>query len=199
MATTPRKVHAATTAAAVIALLAGCGGAAEEEATQSPHSSMTSGSSESEHGSGEEMTDHQADGGPPPQGAERASSPTYPVGTRVTLTADHLSGTKGAEASISGAFDTTAYSVSYTPTDGGERVTDHKWVVHEELEDPGKAPLAAGTETGLDADHMTGMDGAEATIDRSTDETVYMVDLTIDGETMTNHKWFVESEIQPRN
>ena len=46
---------------------------------------------------------------------------------------------------------------------------------------------------------MTGMDGAEATIDRSTDETVYMVDLTIDGETMTNHKWFVESEIQPRN
>ncbi|WP_431190320.1 YdhK family protein [Janibacter cremeus] len=117
----------------------------------------------------------------------------------MTLTADHLSGTKGAEASISGAFDTTAYSVSYTPTDGGERVTDHKWVVHEELEDPGKAPLAAGTETGLDADHMTGMDGAEATIDRSTDETVYMVDLTIDGETMTNHKWFVESEIQPRN
>ncbi|MGO1258791.1 MAG: DUF1541 domain-containing protein, partial [Brachybacterium sp.] len=28
-------------------------------------------------------------------------------------------------------------------------------------------------------------------------ETVYMVDLEIDGMTMTNHKWVVESEIEP--
>lgn len=121
----------------------------------------------------------------------------YPVGTKVTLTADHMPGMKGSKATISGAFDTTAYSVSYTPTDGGQRVTDHKWVVHEELEDPGDAPLEAGTEVVLDADHMAGMDGAEATIDSSTDETVYMVDLTMDGMKMTNHKWVVESEIQP--
>ena len=37
----------------------------------------------------------------------------------------------------------------------------------------------------------------EATIDYSTDETVYMVDLTVDGMTMTNHKWVTESEIAP--
>lgn len=44
---------------------------------------------------------------------------------------------------------------------------------------------------------MSGMKGAGATIDYSTEETVYMVDLTVDGMTMTNHKWVTESEIQP--
>lgn len=39
--------------------------------------------------------------------------------------------------------------------------------------------------------------GAEATIDSSMQETVYMVDLEIDGMTMTHHKWVVESEMQP--
>ena len=141
--------------------------------------------------------DHPADGGPPPAGIDEAEDPTYPVGTEVILTADHMPGMDGAEATISGAFDTTAYSVSYTPTDGGEPITDHRWVVHEELVDPGQAPLPDGTEVVLDAEHMTGMQGAEATIDYSTQETVYMVDLTVDGMDMTNHKWVTESEILP--
>ena len=141
--------------------------------------------------------DHPADGGAPPAGIEESEDPTYPVGTEVILTADHMPGMAGAEATITGAFDTTAYSVSYTPTDGGEPVVDHKWVVHEELEDPGEAPLPAGTEVVLEADHMPGMEGAEATIESSTEETVYMVDTTIDGMEMANHKWFVESELQP--
>ncbi|SNR90733.1 Protein of unknown function [Blastococcus mobilis] len=108
-----------------------------------------------------------------------------------------MPGMQGAGARISGAFDTTAYSVTFAPTTGGPPVTDHKWVVHEELEDPGEPPLENGTEVVLDADHMTGMDGAEATIESSTDETVYMVDTVINGMTMTNHKWLVESELQP--
>ena len=141
--------------------------------------------------------DHPADGGPPPAGIDEAEDPTYPVGAEVILTADHMPGMDGAEATISGAFDTTAYSVSYTPTDGGEPITDHRWVVHEELVDPGQAPLPDGTEVVLDAEHMTGMQGAEATIDYSTQETVYMVDLTVDGMDMTNHKWVTESEILP--
>src|SRR5699024_2656903 len=111
----------------------------------------------------------------------------------------HMPGMDGAEATISGAFDTTTYWVSYTRTDGGDPVSDHKWVVHEGLEDPGEAPLEAGSEVGLDAAHMSGMDGAEATIDRSTDDTVDMVDFEADGMEMTNHKWVVESEIQPSN
>ena len=140
---------------------------------------------------------HPADGGPPPAGIAEAETPTYPVGTEVTLTADHMPGMNGAPATISGAFATTTYSVSYTPTDGGEPVTDHRWVVHEELVDPGQAPLADGTEVILDAEHMPGMQGAEATIDYSTQETVYMVDLDTEEMTMTNHKWVTESEIEP--
>ena len=138
-----------------------------------------------------------ADGGAPPAGIEEAEDPTYPVGTEVILTADHMPGMDGATATISGAFDTTTYSVSYTPTEGGAPVTDHRWVVHEELVDPGQAPLPDGASVVLDAEHMSGMKGAEATIDYSTEETVYMVDLTGDGMTMTNHKWVTESEIQP--
>lgn len=119
------------------------------------------------------------------------------MGTEVILTADHTPGMDGATATISGAFDTTTYSVSYTPAEGGAPVTDHRWVVHEELVDPGQAPLPDGASVVLDAEHMSGMKGAEATIDYSTEETVYMVDLTVDGMTMTNHKWVTESEIQP--
>lgn len=185
--------------AAVGALaLTSCAGAGDDHAapestpTQDETTSDTSDHEASAH-------EHDPDGGPPPEGIQEASDPRYEVGETVVLNADHMPGMDGADATISGAFDTTTYSVSYTPTDGGEPVTDHKWVVHEELEDPGDAPLAPGSEVVLDAEHMSGMDGAEATIDRSTDETVYMVDFEMDGMEMTNHKWVVESEIQPDN
>jgi hypothetical protein len=146
----------------------------------------------------EDMHDHAMDGGPAPEGIQDAPDPAYPVGTRVTVNADHMPGMKGAEGTVTGAFATTAYAVSYTPTDGGDPVTDHRWVVQEELENPGPAPLADGTEVTLDADHMAGMKGATATIDSATQETVYMVDITTaDGMTMKNHKWVTESELAP--
>lgn len=141
--------------------------------------------------------EHPEDGVPPPEGITEATDPTYPVGSEVMLTADHMPGMDGAQATISGAFDTTTYSVSYTPTDGGEPVTDHRWVVHEELVDPGEAPLPGGTKVVLNAEHMPGMQGATATIDYSTQETVYMVDIDTGEMTMINHKWVTESEIQP--
>lgn len=150
---------------------------------------------EAEHG--DHHMDHPADGGPAPAGIVEAADPTYPAGTEVILEADHMPGMKGAPATISGAFDTTAYSVSYTPTDGGAPVSDHRWVVHEELVDPGEAPLPDGSTVTLDADHMSGMKGAEATIDYSTRDTVYMVDIDTPDMTMTNHKWVTESEIRP--
>lgn len=144
--------------------------------------------------------DHPEDGGPAPAGMVEAENPTYPVGTEVILTADHMPGMDGAKATIVGAFDDTyTYEVSYTPTDGGEPVRNHKWVVHEELEDAGAERLPNGAEKVMDAEHMSGMKGATATIDDSTDETVYMVDVVADGMTMKNHKWVVESEIQPMN
>lgn len=47
----------------------------------------------------------------------------------------------GAKATIVGAFDDTfTYAISYTPTDGGDPVKNHKWVVQEELEGAGTDP-----------------------------------------------------------
>ena len=143
--------------------------------------------------------DHPEDGGPAPAGIKEAANPKYPVGTEVTLTADHMPGMDGANATISGAFDTYTYAIDYTPTDGGEPVRDHKWVVQEELEDAGEQLLADGTTKTILANHMQGMEGAEATIVSSTDETVYMVDIDSPDMTMKRHKWVVESEIEPRS
>lgn len=39
----------------------------------------------------------------------------------------------GAKATIVGAYDTTAYAVTYTPTTGGPVVKNHKWVIESEL------------------------------------------------------------------
>lgn len=141
--------------------------------------------------------DHPADGGAPPEGIRPAADPRYVVGAEVRLTVDHMAGMDGAEATVSGAFETTTYSVTYPPTTGGDPVIDHRWVVHEELDHPGPAPLAPGAEAVLLAEHMPGMRGATATVVSATRETVYTVDLTTDGMTMTNHKWVVESEMRP--
>ena len=197
-------------AAAIGLALAGCSTAnddAQESGSEDSHSSHESASnetggshdmdsSESDHESGGHEG-HAADGGDPPEGITKAADPKFGVGDTVVLSADHMPGMKGAEATVSGAFDTTTYSISYTPTDGGDPVKDHKWVVHEELEDPGKAPLKKGTKVTVNADHMPGMKGAEASIDSATDETVYMVDIKTDEMEMTNHKWVVESEMKP--
>lgn len=178
-------------------VLSGCS-AGEDQSHQghdgdSSASVPESGDSEMDHSSME----HPMDGGPAPEGIKDASSPTYPVGTEVTLTADHMEGMDGAKATIVGAFDTSTYAVNFTPTTGGDPVIDHKWVVQEELKEAGDQRLADGTEVTLEAEHMEGMNGAEAAVAFSTDETVYMVDYTADGMTMTNHKWVVESEIEP--
>lgn len=126
-----------------------------------------------------------------------AASPRFPVGSQVTLTADHLDGMVGARATVVGAYDTYTYAVDFTPTTGGGLIEDHRWVVQEEISDAGDERLADGTEVRLAAAHMDGMDGAAARIARSTDETVYVVDFEADGMKMTNHKWVVESEMQP--
>jgi hypothetical protein len=199
----------AVTAALGLAL-AGCSTANDEgrgSGGEDPHGSHESASSEtggsddmdsteSGHGSGGHEG-HAADGGDPPKGITKAADPKFDVGDTVVLSADHMPGMKGAEATVSGAFDTTTYSISYTPTDGADPVKDHKWVVHEELKDPGKAPLKTGDKATVNVDHMPGMKGAEATIDSATDETVYMVDIKTDEMEMTNHKWVVESEMKP--
>ena len=178
-------------------VLTGCStGGDQDQATPSSTSQHQGHGSTSSSDSGGEM-EHPMDGGPAPEGIAEASDPTYPVGTEVQLTADHMEGMDGATATISGAFDTYTYFVNYTNAGGGDPVTDHKWVVQEEIKDAGPERLPDGTEVTLEAEHMEGMKGAKATIASSTDETVYMVDYEAGGMKMTNHKWVVESEIKP--
>lgn len=195
-----RKRFMATIAAGVLGgalVLAGCSAGGDQgQATPSSTSQYQGHGSGSSTGSNSGM-EHPMDGGPAPAGIEKAASPKYPVGTEVTLTADHMEGMDGAKATIVGAFDTYTYAVNFTPTTGGAPVKDHKWVVQEEIKDAGDQRLADGTEVTLEAEHMKGMKGAKATIASSTDQTVYMVDYTADGMTMKNHKWVVESEIKP--
>ena len=195
-----RRLRAGLAAGAlgVTLVLAGCGSGADEDQQADPSATEEhQGHGGNNAESGDEEMEHPMDGGPAPEGIAEASDPAYPVGTEVQLTADHMEGMDGATATISGAFDTYTYSVNYTPAGGGAPVTDHKWVVQEEIEDAGDERLADGTEVTLLAEHMEGMEGATATIASSTDETVYMVDYETDGMKMTNHKWVVESEIQP--
>ena len=172
----------------------GCSTGGDQDQATPPTTSQHEGHGSSSDSGGME---HPMDGGPAPEGIETAASPTYPVGTEVTLTADHMEGMDGANATIAGAYDTYTYAVDFTPSAGGEPVKDHKWVVQQEIKDAGDERLADGTEVTLEAEHMEGMKGAKATIASSTEETVYMVDYESDGMTMTNHKWVVESEIKP--
>lgn len=186
-------------------LMAACGNG-ETQTNEESQSTETESRSEEEmdmesHSEGhmEHSADEMSSSGEVPEDLKEAENPTYEVGSRTIIEAEHMQGMDGAEATISGAFDTTVYTVSYTPTNGGEPVEDHKWVIHEELEGPGEAPLEPGTEVTLDADHMKGMDGATATIDSAEETTVYMVDFvtTDTEEEVQNHKWVTESELAP--
>jgi len=149
------------------------------------------------HESGHADMNHSTSG-EVPEGMKEASDPAFPVGSRAIIRADHMEGMNGAEATVVGAYDTTVYTVSYTPTTGGERVTGHKWVIHEEVEGAGETPYAPGDEVVLKAGHLEGMAGAKATIDAAERTTVYMVDYvpTTGGEPVKNHMWVTESELE---
>lgn len=135
-----------------------------------------------------------------PEGLKEEENPKYSVGSNAILETDHMPGMKGAEATIQGAYNTVVYTVTYTPVNGGEKVKNHKWVIHEELENPREEPYKRGDEVVLNADHMEGMDGAKATIDSAEETTVYMVNYTPTngGEEVKNHKWVTESELSSK-
>ncbi|MCM3712551.1 YdhK family protein [Alkalihalobacillus oceani] len=148
------------------------------------------------HDSHAEM--NHSSSGEVPDNLQPAENPAYEVGSHAILQTDHMAGMQGAEATITGAYDTVAYVVTYTPTTGGEPVEHHKWVVHEEIEDAADDQvMAPGTEVVLLADHMEGMEGATATIEAAEETTVYTVTYTstTSGEEVEHHKWVIESEL----
>lgn len=134
------------------------------------------------------------------EGLREAENPTYPVGSSVIISAEHTNGTEAVEGTVAGAYDTTAYIVSYEPTNGGEPVEDYKWIIQEEIEEAGPDLFARGEQVVLNASHMAGMHGASAYIEAVEETTVYMVDYVLaTGEKVTNDKWVVEKELLTNN
>ena len=195
--------------AAAIIVLGGCGSESTEQSDPNTNQTQTEQSGTEQNQTAQDQTEqnntdqmdmNHSSSGEVPNGLKEADNPTYPVGSEVILKTDHMEGMKGAEATIVGAYETTAYEVSYTPTTGGEPVKNHKWVVHEEIKDMTNQTLKDGTEVTLEADHMPGMKDAPAVIDSSEMTTVYMVDYTptTGGEPVKNHKWVTEDELSAK-
>lgn len=207
-----KKGYVITILFSLLIVLSACGNGENQEMEKNSEETSEVGETSQEDMNEDEMEDdhsmeeghshNMSSDGEVPNGLQPAESPAYKEGDQVIIEAEHAEGhdpmMKGAEATVTGAFDTTAYAVSFTPTTGGDPVTNHKWVIHEELENAENAPLTEGTEVTLAADHMEGMDGAKATIDTAEQTTVYMVDFTtVDGEQdVTDHKWVAENELR---
>lgn len=200
-----KKQLALLSTAAIIAL-AGCGSESSEQSDPNTNQTQTEQSgteqnqtdqNQTEQNNSDQMEMNHSSSGEVPDGLKEADNPTYPVGSKVILKTDHMKGMNGAEATVVGAYETTAYEVSYTPTTGGEPVKNHKWVIHEEIKDMTNQTLKDGTEVTLEADHMPGMKDAPAVIESSEMTTVYMVDYTptTGGEPVKNHKWVTEDEL----
>ena len=135
-----------------------------------------------------------------PTNMKDAVNSKFPVGSNVILLSDHMEGMKGAKAKVVGAYSTTIYEVSYQPTTGGEVVKNHKWVVQEELKNS-STTAKKGDPVILNADHMKGMNGADAHIERAIEGTVYVVDYTpTNGDKeVKNHMWVTEDELKENN
>ncbi|TYA15089.1 DUF1541 domain-containing protein [Paenibacillus faecis] len=135
-----------------------------------------------------------------PSGLKESTNPKFRVGSQAVIHADHMPGMNGATATIVGAYETTVYSVSYIPTTGGDPINKHKWVIHQEIKDAGDKPFEPGAKVILNADHMPGMRGANATVDTAQAMNVYMVDYTptTGGETVKNHQWVTEDELSAK-
>ncbi|MCA1042074.1 YdhK family protein [Bacillus infantis] len=187
-----KKLIGVLSLAAVIGL-SGCG---NDSSTENHNNKAEEGQSDHSEHSGM----NHSNSGEVPKGLKEADDPTYPVGSKVILEAGHMEGMEGAEAEISGAYDTTVYAVSYTPTTGGEKVENHKWIIQEDIKDAGDSPYKAGDEVTLNVKHMEGMEGAKAVIDSAETTTVYMVDFTptTGGEKVKNHQWVTGDELSAK-
>ncbi|ANK38490.1 MULTISPECIES: DUF1541 domain-containing protein [Staphylococcus] len=135
-----------------------------------------------------------------PEDMESTEESKFKKDDEVTITAGHMPGMKNAEATVKGAYETYAYVVSYTPTNGDEKVSNHKWVVNEEVADAPENGFKKGDTVKLEADHMPGMKGAEAKIDDVNKTTVYVVDYrsTENDKMVKNHKWMTSNELKSR-
>ncbi|GGF60204.1 hypothetical protein GCM10010912_01840 [Paenibacillus albidus] len=181
-------------AAAAMLALSGCGGNGNDGGNTQGHTATAVTTEQGDTAHMNHSTSSEL-----PEGMKEAVNPKFNIGSEAIMKTNHMPGMDGAVATIAGAYETTAYSISYTPVTGGERVTDHKWIVQEEIKDAKASPYESGADITVTADHMPGMKGAVATIDSAEPTTVYMVDYTptTGGDPVHNHKWVTESELAP--
>lgn len=128
---------------------------------------------------------------------KKASTPAYPVGSRVAVLATHKEGMKGAKGTIVGAYDSTAYQVDYAKTSDVREVMGYKWIVQEEIQKSKDKLLQPGEHITLEADHLPGMKGARARIITGKKTNVYMINYqpTTGEAKERNYKWVIESEL----
>ncbi|WLV24609.1 YdhK family protein [Aciduricibacillus chroicocephali] len=179
-------------------VLAACGHTEGKDSKKKESTETTAGHHQNEEMSEDHESMDHSSSGDIPKDLQATKDPKYPIGSKATIETDHMKGMKGAKATIVGAFNTTAYTVSYDPTNGGKRVENHKWVIQEEIKGGNKA-MKPGDQVTLEADHMKGMKGAKAEIGSVKNTTVYMIDYvpTTGGEKVKNHKWVTEDELSP--
>ncbi|MEI3605550.1 YdhK family protein [Pseudogracilibacillus sp. SE30717A] len=192
-----KKSYIVIISLASIIVLSACSGDTEDRNSENDSDTVIdSGTNDNAETKSDSSMDHTSSG-EVPSVLKEAENPTYPIGSEAIIQTDHMEGMEGAVATIVGAYETIAYAVSYTPTNGGERVENHKWVIQEEIAQADNEPLEPGSEVTILADHMKGMDGATAVIDSAEKTTVYMIDYTPTngGEKVTNHKWVTENEL----
>jgi len=176
-------------------------GSSSEEAQES--SSDSNSSEEESSGSGSMSMgmnmNHKREGTPAPEDAAEAENPKYPVGSQAEIVDAHMEMMNGATATISGAYDTTLFTISFTPEGSEQPIEDHKWVVQEEVETEDGSPAEVGDTVLIHADHMEGMQGQTGEITGKQEGPAYMVDFqpTDGSEPFTNHKWVSENELQP--
>ncbi|TSB47242.1 YdhK family protein [Alkalicoccobacillus porphyridii] len=132
-----------------------------------------------------------------PEGLTEEPDPTYAIGSNATILTDQSRDMHRAEAVIVGAYNTTAYAVSYKPTNATDDVWNHKWVIKEELTPSDSTNLEPGHQVTLHTDRIQGMEGAKATIESSQQTTVYMVNFvpTNGEDEVINYQWVTEQEL----
>src|SRR5699024_148326 len=111
-----------------------------------------------------------------PEDMKSTNEGEFKVGDKVTITAGHMPGMKGAEATVKGAYKTYAYVVSYKHTNVNKKVNNQKYILKEEIKDARNDGCSYGDTVRLDASHLSGMKGATSSIYRVKWTTVYVVD-----------------------
>ncbi|MCM3388905.1 YdhK family protein [Ureibacillus chungkukjangi] len=185
-----------------VLLLSACGwGDKEEEEPAEAGADITNNLDGSDKLSGEEETEAIEETALSLEditaGLKESENPKFPVGSTAVVNASHTDGMEGAMATIKAAYDTTVYSVSYTPTNGDPFEENHKWFVEGEITPVGDQELVQDADVIIHVNHIDGMLGAEGAIDTVEETTVYVVDYTNAlGETVTDHLWLKESELE---